>query len=745
VAQGAQQHPFAPDAPGETRPADDPAQQLALESWIKTAGFGLNPDQPDPGRVTVRRLNRTEYRNTIRDLLGVDVNVDDTLAADDIGYGFDNIADVLTLSPMRMEKFLEAAQTIVKKGGAGGLAGDGRRGGARQGVPHRRRRQERRPDDVLRRARGQPQLLGAGGGRLSRGDVHDGGRRRQTRPRPVQGHGAGRRPGDLPAQPPLGGLRVSSTTSGWCTWEPGTHQITFHLQPLLGPEKQVTAKMDFKLLTVEVQGPLNPKDWQPPPNYAKFFPRSLPPTDPVERRAYAREILSAFSTKAYRRPVSPATLDRLVKLAENIYQIPGTTFEMGVSRAMVAILASPRFLFRVEESAPAVAGQPFVDVDEYALASRLSYFLWSSMPDDELFKLAAQGALRKNLGAQVRRMLADPKADAFVENFAGQWLRSRDILRTPIDRVAVLEREGIKTPAGRAAQPTDVTPEQREAMKAEAEAYVGYVARNNRSVLELLDSNYAFVNATLASYYGMPAGTAKGTALQKVTLPPADPRGGGVLTMGSVLAVTSNPTRTSPVKRGKWILENILGAPPAPPPPNVPALEETLGKIADHVPSQREVLALHRKDPLCASCHDKMDPLGLALENFNALGLYRTAEMGQPVDAAGELFTGEPFKNIRELKHLLVTTHRDEFYRTFTEKLLIYALGRGVEYYDMPTVDKIVARLDQTDGKFEELLLGVVESAPFEERRPVPNPLTPEAKTAMVADNNTSTNEPKPQ
>jgi hypothetical protein len=264
-------------------------------------------------------------------------------------------------------------------------------------------------------------------------------------------------------------------------------------------------------------------------------------------------------------------------------------------------------------------------------------------------------------------------------------------------------------------------------------------------VLELLDSNYAFVNATLASYYGMPAGTAKGTALQKVTLPPADPRGGGVLTMGSVLAVTSNPTRTSPVKRGKWILENILGAPPAPPPPNIPALEETLGKIADHVPSQREVLALHRKDPLCASCHDKMDPLGLALENFNALGQYRTAEMGQPVDAAGELFTGEPFKNIRELKHLLVTTHRDEFYRTFTEKLLIYALGRGVEYYDMPTVDKIVARLDQTDGKFEELLLGVVESAPFEERRPVPNPLTPEAKTAMVADNNTSTNEPKPQ
>jgi len=493
---------------------------------------------------------------------------------------------------------------------------------------------------------------------------------------------------------------------------------------------------------VEVQGPLNPKDWQPPPNYGKFFPRHTPPTDPAERRAYAREILAGFATKAYRRPVNPATLDQLVKLAESIYQIPGATFEVGVSRAMVAILASPRFLFRVEASAPAVPGRSFVDVDEYSLASRLSYFLWSSMPDDELFALAAKGQLRQNLTAQVRRMLADPKAEAWIENFAGQWLRSRDIVRTPLDRVAILDREGIKIPAGRNAQPVDVTTEQREAMKAEAETYVGYVARNNRSVLELLDSDYAFVNATLASYYGMPAGTAKGTALQRVTLPPTDARGGGVLTMGSVLAVTSNPTRTSPVKRGKWILENILGAPPAPPPPNIPALEETLGKIADHVPTQREVLAKHRADPLCASCHDKMDPLGLALENFNALGQYRTKDMGQPVDATGALFTGESFQNIRELKHLLVTTHKDEFYRTLTEKLMTYALGRGVEYYDMPTVDKIVARLDQTDGKFEELLLGVIESAPFQKRRPVPNPLTPEAKTAMVADN-TPANEPQ--
>jgi len=488
--------------------------------------------------------------------------------------------------------------------------------------------------------------------------------------------------------------------------------------------------MNYKLAVVQMEGPLDPKDWLPPPNYGRFFPRPEAPAEPAARRAYAREVLAAFATKAYRRPVDVDTLDLLVQLAETNYQMPGATFEAGVSRAMVALLASPRFFFRFEESAPAAPGRTGADVDEYALASRLSYFLWSSMPDDELLRLAARGELRQDLTAQVQRMLADPKADALVENFTGQWLRSRDIVRVPLDRTLIFARENVVLDRG---APTDVSDNSRQALKHEAEAYFGYVARENRSVLELIDSNYAFLNATLAGYYGMPADTAPGPELRKVVLAPTDPRGGGVLTMGSVLAVTSNPTRTSPVKRGKWILENILGAPPAPPPPNVPALEETLGKIADHVPTQREVLARHRADPLCASCHDKMDPLGLALENFNALGLYRTAELGQPVDATGQLFTGESFRNIRELKHLLATTHQDEFYRTLTEKLLTYALGRGLEYYDVPTVDQIVARLDQTDGKFEELLLGIVASAPFEQRRPNPNPLTPEAKPAMVA------------
>jgi hypothetical protein len=499
--------------------------------------------------------------------------------------------------------------------------------------------------------------------------------------------------------------------------------------------------MDYKLLTVEVQGPLEQKDWQPPPTYARFYSRDRAPADPAERRAYARDVLAAFTTKAYRRPVSAATLDRLVTLAESIYSIPGTTFEVGVSRAIVAVLASPRFLFRLEAAAPANSGQPYANVDDYSLASRLSYFLWSSMPDDELFKLAAAGTLRANLGAQVQRMLADPKANAFVENFAGQWLQSREVLNTPLNKQIVLEREGIKPPprpTGRAAPgpaappPTEVPVAQREAMKAEVEAYFGHVVRDNRSVLELVDSDYAFLNETLANYYGFPAGTAKGTALQKIALPADDPRGGGVLTMASTLAVTSNPTRTSPVKRGKWILETILGAPAPPPPPAVPSLEETEKKISDRMPTQREILAIHREAPLCASCHNRMDPLGLAFENFNALGLYRTQELNQPVDSAGTLFTGEPFKNVRDLKKILVTQHRQEIYRTLTEKLLIFALGRGLEYYDVTTVDRIVARLEKGDGRFSELLMGVIDSAPFQQRRAEATPLSPEAKTASL-------------
>jgi hypothetical protein len=497
--------------------------------------------------------------------------------------------------------------------------------------------------------------------------------------------------------------------------------MTFTLHPLL--DLKQTTKMDYKILTVQVLGPLDTNDWTHPPGYERFFTRDVPPTDPAERRVYAREVLNSFATKAFRRPQSSDTIDSLVDIAENTYKVTGNTFETGVASAMVAVLASPRFLYRVETAEPVDANKTFANVDDYALASRLSYLLWSSMPDDELFKLAEQGKLRRNLDAQVKRMMADPRAKAFVENFAGQWLQSRDVLNADINRTEVMALEGVKTSG-------EVTAAQREAMKEEAADCFDYVARGDRSVLELLDSDYTFLNETLAKFYGIPDVT--GPQMRKVTLPPGDPRG-GVLTMGSVLEVTSNPTRTSPVKRGKWILENILGSPAPPPPPDIPALDEAVKKIQGHVPTQREALALHRESPLCASCHARMDPLGLALENFNALGLWRINESGSAVDASGQLMSGESFQNVKDLKKILAENHREEFYRTLTEKLLTYALGRGLEYYDAPTVDKIVKRLETEDGHFSALLLGIVESAPFQERRLTPNPSTIGATVSMAS------------
>lgn len=727
--------------PGEAAPTS--AQQLALETWITTGAFGLDLSRPDPGRVTVRRLNRTEYRNTVRDLIGVDFDAEHALAADDIGYGFDNIGDVLTLSPMRMEKFVEAAQNVVKKGvpadslalseqmilGKEFLTADGSKSGDPISFY-----QERKVGHSYR-------APVAGEYRIVLASMVDG----RTAPDP----------GRCKVTVAANGKEFFSQEYKWhdCQFyfdervirlEPGEHQFELHLTPLEPPEKQ-RDKMDYKIVTMQIQGPLDRKDWLPPPNYSRFFPRDRPPADAAGRRTYAREVLAGFATKAYRRPVSGATLDRLVILAESIYQTPGTTFEVGVSRAIVAILASPRFLFRFEETEPVAAGAPFANVDEYALASRLSYFLWSTMPDEALLKLAGEGALRKNLAPQVQRMLADPKASAFVENFAGQWLQSREVLHVPLNRPLILEREGIQLPPPSRRNPvaTELTTDQRESMKREAEAYFGYVVRGDRNVLELIDSDYTFLNATLANYYGLPDGTAPGAEFVKVTLPTDDPRGGGVLTMASTLAVTSNPTRTSPVKRGKWVLENILGAPAPPPPPDIPSLEDTEKKISDRTPTQREVLAIHRQEPLCASCHNRMDPLGLALENFNALGLYRTQELNQPVDATGELFTGESFKNIRELKRILATSHREEIFRTLAEKLLIYALGRGVEYYDVPTVDNIVARLARGDGRFSELLMGIVESVPFQQRRVAADAPNPAAKPASRVTQITSPHEAK--
>ena len=384
-------------------------------------------------------------------------------------------------------------------------------------------------------------------------------------------------------------------------------------------------------------------------------------------------------------------------------------------------------------------------------------------------QLAATGALRKNLNDQVARMLKDERSAAFVKDFVGQWLRTRDIETIPLEARFVLQREqkfdpgaarnrerfrelnekhdGQLTPAEREEmqkiratfrsfnrQPlrADMNDELRLAMRQETEKTFDYLLREDRSLLELLDSDYTFLNERLAKHYGVP--DISGEEMRLVKLPANSPRG-GVLTQGSVLGVTSNPTRTSPVKRGLFVLDNILGTPPPPPPPNIPQLEDAAKGLTNHVPSLRETLAAHRENALCSSCHNRMDPIGLALENFNALGMWRDAEFGQPIDATGQLITGERFSNIRELKQILVKNHAQDFYNTVTEKLLIYALGRGLDYYDVETVDQIVGRVEKADGRISALIAGVVESSPFQKTRSTNAPKTIKtAKPRLRAD-----------
>jgi len=745
--------------PPPKKPRPSPKQSAQIERWIKSRVFLADAKNPDPGRVTIRRLNRVEYRNTIRDLVGVDYDTSLEFPPDDTGYGFDNIGDVLTLPPILLEKYLEAAQDIV-----------------RRAVPQA----SRMVQEQIIPGRSFQSPAAGGNGDLD----EDGGPLALSFHAPVTASNifkagqAGKyqlgvdlvvngRPADnaLADNECRVVLKVDNAEqlrrefrSGAgrahhydleMDWAAGNHEIKFELRPLTSNEAR-RHESSVQITSVTVRGPLAESGWVRPRNYDRYFPKTVP-AEARKRRAYAGELLGKFASRAYRRPVDGRTRERLVGLAESIYTQPDKTFEQGVSQAMVAVLASPRFLFREERVESGRSAQGYAFVDEYSLASRLSYFFWSSMPDDELFRLADEKKLRKQLPAQVKRMQADPKSEALVRNFTGQWLRTRDMESVAIDARAVLGREeGPNPELDRARKrleelkdkPNDkltavekeelakartlvrqhdhqplraeLTPEIRQAMRRETEGVFEYVLREDRSLLELVDSDYSFLNGPLAAFYGLTNIT--GNEMRLTKLPPDSPRG-GILTEGTVLTVTSNPTRTSPVKRGVFILDNILGTPPPPPPPNLPPLEAAAGAIKGHPPTLRETLAKHRESPECSSCHNRMDPLGLAFENFNALGLWRDQELGGPVDASGRLITGEEFNGVKELKRLLAEKYATSFYRTVTEKLMTYALGRGLEYYDVQTVDQILARLEKSGGRPSALLLGVVESAPFQKVR----------------------------
>jgi len=719
--------------PPDKKPRPTADELRRIEQWAKLDAFGIDPKNPDPGRVTIRRLNRVEYRNTIRDLMGVDFNSEVEFPPDDSGQGFDNIGEVLTVSPLLMEKYVQAAAAIVA-----------------QSVPTA---SKVLPEQFLVRA---PQRGARGGesttlsfyneAKLARTFTakHDG-KYKVLVTLEVRGQ-FNFDPGRAKIGFTVDGAQRLQQEFGWQegkshdyeyeeAWKAGEHELTLSLQPLVEAAKKVNS-LDLRVVSVRVQGPMDAQHWAKPDGYDRFFPRGPAPESAAARDAYARELLSDFATRAFRRPVESAMADKLAALAKVSYSHPGATFEQGVARAMTAVLASPRFLYRVEAPGPKLAGETYPLVDEHALASRLSYFFWSTMPDEELIRLASRGELRKNLAAQVKRMLDDTRSQSLVRNFTGQWLQARDVETVPID-ARVVQGRGFRFGGPR----IEFDSAMRRAMRSETEMFFAHIMKEDRSVLEMIDSDYTFLNETLAKHYGLTNVTVHGDELRLVKLPPDSPRG-GLLTQGTILTVTSNPTRTSPVKRGLFILDNILGTPPPPPSANVPDLEVALREFKDRQPSLREGLELHRAQPLCHSCHNRMDPLGLALENFNALGEWREHEvlppaprdfrnfqrprtptpeeppkLGPKIDAAGKLVTGEAFNGVRELKQILKEKYRADFYRCLTEKLLIYALGRGIEPYDTETVDRIVSRLEREDGRFSALLTGIIESAPFQKQR----------------------------
>jgi Protein of unknown function (DUF1588)/Protein of unknown function (DUF1587)/Protein of unknown function (DUF1592)/Protein of unknown function (DUF1585)/Protein of unknown function (DUF1595)/Planctomycete cytochrome C len=737
------------------------AQEIStLEAWIKVGPLKLDPLHPNPGRVTLHRLNRAEYRNTIRDLTGVDFRTDEEFPADDTGYGFDTIADALTTSPMLLEKYMQAAETIVAKA-----------------VPLKSRVTPTRYISA-----GNFTGKGAGDDRLSLYDPADltlmlkitrAGTYRVVLDSTVRGSFAFD-PGRANFTWFVDGKQVSRQELKWqdslavnpsveVKWAEGSYPVRLTLEPLLGKDRKPAEKpgdgppnVDLRLEGVNLIGPLEPEFSTHPENYDRFFTREDVPQDPAERVKYAGEILRGFTTRAFRRPVDEATIQKLTELATAFATSPGGNFERGIGKAITAVLASPRFLFRMEDTLPENDPAAHPLLDEFALASRLSYFLWSTMPDEPLYQLAARGELRKNLATQVERMLKDDRSDELVKNFAGQWLQTRDVESVSIDARIVQARdvgqerdmrsrfelrqrlnqaideaekahdteklvalrkelEEFRAKFGNRGKRIEFGGSLRKAMRREAEMMFRYLLREDRSVLELIENDSTFLNEELAKHYGIP--DVSGGEMRLVKLPPDSPRG-GVITMGSVLAVTSNPTRTSPVKRGLFILDNLLGTPPPPPPPNIPSLEASEKSHDGGNLTLRAALALHREQPLCSSCHNRMDPLGLALENFNAMGSWRDKDQGIPLEsAAGQLITGEKFADVRELKHVLVTARRRDFYQCITEKLTTYALGRGPEPCDITTEDAIVEKLEQTNGKFSGLIMGIIESPAFQQRQ----------------------------
>ena len=679
--------------PPANMPQPTSAERTKVSTWIDTAITTAQCKLQDPGHVTLRRLNRFEYNTTIRDLIGVDYHLADDFPTDDTGYGFDNNGDVLSISPLLMEKYLNAAEKIVHsaivtpEAASTPVRVDLNKMGSTITAPMTQR---------------GSRLLGTNGEVFM--DFNFAVKGEYTLQISAYGDQAGTDPAKMSIKldnQQIAGFDVPSRED-----HPQTFQVP--ITTSVGSHKLAVA------FTNDYYEPTNPNPRKRDRNlYVQSMqihrPEGMPPVLPATHTriifckpsetltedAAARKILTSFARKAFRRPPTASETDRLVHYVAQA-KSKGESFERGIQLAVEAVLVSPNFLFRVEIDSKPNDPTAKRTLTDYEFATRLSYFLWSSMPDDELLNVAAKGQLQTPavLAAQLKRMLKDPKAHALAENFAGQWLELRNL--------ATVSPDTMRFP--------DFNEALRSAMKTETEMFFDSIVEDDRSILDFIDAKYTYLNEPLAKHYGISGVT--GDSFRRVELT-SDQRG-GLLSQASILTVTSNPTRTSPVKRGKWVLEQLLDQPPPPPPPNVPALADD--KKGPLVGTLRQRMEQHRSNPMCASCHARLDPMGFGLENYDATGGWRTQDGGQPIDASGVLPGNVKFNGPAELKAIL-RTKKTLVARCISEKLLTYGLGRGVESTDKCWLDGIVDYVSKHDYRFSAVVTAIVESDPFRKRR----------------------------
>ncbi len=701
--------------PPAGRPRPDEATQDAFMAWLATELDGAAAVRPDPGRTaTFHRLNRAEYRNAIRDLLAVEIDAADFLPADDSSYGFDNIGGVLRMSQALLERYLAAARTISR------LA-------VGSPPPALIIETYRTAQDEQQHARRERLPFGTRGGLLVEHlfpldadydiQVELTGARSVRDSQQLEITVDGEQVGLFNlGQPESGGqpnpYARASKLDVRVPVSAGPHEVgvTFYRNPHVlveqvrepFPNPRTAGNTGGPggaqpfVTSVTIAGPHDARGAGDTPSRARIF--TCRPSSPSDEPACARTILAGLARRAYRGPVGADALQVLLEFYED-GRADGGSFEAGIELALRRLLVSPEFLVRIEADPAGVApGTPY-RIDDVALASRLSFFLWSSIPDDELLDVAEQGRLSEpaELERQVRRMLADPRADALTPNFTGQWLQLRNL--------AISVRPGAPY-----AVAFDET--LRQGLTRETELFFDSIVREDRGVLEILTADYTFLNERVADHYGIRG--VQGSHFRRVTLP-ADGARRGLLGHGSILTLTSHAIRTSPVLRGKWILNNILGTPPPDPPPNVPALNDQLTQAK--MPTLRARMSAHRANPVCAACHNMIDPAGFALENFDAIGRWRDVDSSfNAIDASGVLPDGTPFDGVVELQDALVR-RPERFVTTLTEKLFTYALGRGLEHYDMPAVRKIVRDTSSDDYKMQSIIIGIVNSYPFLYRR----------------------------